>query len=132
MEREGMALASGAEAYGCPECGGVLQPIDEGVWLRFRCMVGHAYSPEALLDAQADALESALWSAARNLEERSELLRRLADRTADHSPEAADRYRHRADEASHEAGVIRRFLLSPGVIGPEVRSFPDEAAVGSG
>jgi len=133
MEREGMALANmRADTFGCPECGGVLQPIDEGEWLRFRCMVGHAYSPEALLDAQADALESALWSAVRNLEERSELLRRLAERTEVHAPEVADRHRSRADEASHEAGVIRRFLLSPGVIGPEVRSLPDEAAVGSG
>ena len=133
MEREGMALANmRADTFGCPECGGVLQPIDEGEWLRFRCMVGHAYSPEALLDAQADALESALWSAVRNLEERSELLRRLADRTAQHAPDVADCHRSRAEEASHEAGVIRRFLLSPGVIGPEVRSLPDEAAVGSG
>ena len=133
MTREGMALANArADTFGCPECGGVLQPVDEGEWLRFRCMVGHAYSPEALLDAQADALESALWSAVRNLEERSELMRRLADRTSGNSADPADRYRRRADEASHEAGVIRRFLLSPGVIGPEVRSLPDEAAVGSG
>jgi two-component system chemotaxis response regulator CheB len=133
MEREGMALANmRADTFGCPDCGGVLQPIDEGEWLRFRCMVGHAYSPEALLDAQADALESALWSAVRNLEERSELLRRLADRTADRAPEVAGRYQRRSDEASHEAGVIRRFLLSPGVIGPEVRSLPEAEAVGSG
>ena len=133
MTREGMALAnSRSDTFGCPECGGVLQPIDEGEWLRFRCMVGHAYSPEALLDAQADALESALWSAVRNLEERAELMRRLADRTADQAPDSTDRYRRRSEEASHEAGVIRRFLLSPGVIGPEVRSLPDEKAVGSG
>ena len=133
MEREGMILANTrSDTFGCPECGGVLQPIDEGSWLRFRCMVGHAYSPEALLDAQADSLESALWSAVRNLEERSELLRRLADRTASNAPDAADRYGRRADEASNEAGVIRRFLLSPGVIGPDVRSLPEEAAVGSG
>jgi two-component system chemotaxis response regulator CheB len=132
IHRQGLERAEGPQtAFGCPDCGGVLQPVDEGSVSRFRCLVGHAYSPEALLDAQTDALESALWMAVRGLEERSELLGRLADRSVRVSPESAERYRTRAGEASGHAAVIRRFLLSPAVIGPAVPALSDEEAVGS-
>ena len=48
--------------------------------VRYRCRVGHSYSEDAMVDAQGTAVEAALWTALEVLEERSELLRRLAKR----------------------------------------------------
>src|SRR5207253_221580 len=67
-------------AFSCPDCGGVLWEIDEEDYLRFRCRVGHAFSPESMIGAQNDMLEQALWSALKTLEENAHLSKRLADR----------------------------------------------------
>jgi len=67
-------------AYVCPECGGPLWQLDEGGALRFRCHVGHSYSPELLLVDKSEELETALWSAVRTLIERAMLTRQLAQR----------------------------------------------------
>jgi two-component system, chemotaxis family, protein-glutamate methylesterase/glutaminase len=61
----------------CPDCRGVLWEIQEGSLLRFRCRTGHAFSPETLLAAQDDGIETALWEALRAIEERVSLRRRL-------------------------------------------------------
>lgn len=65
--------------FTCPDCSGTLYEIAEGRGLRFRCRVGHAYSEGALINAQGDGVERALWTALRALEERSALMRKLAD-----------------------------------------------------
>jgi two-component system chemotaxis response regulator CheB len=57
----------------CPECGGVLWESDDGGFLHFRCHVGHAYSEDSMVAAQAQRLEAALWTAVRVLEEEAEL-----------------------------------------------------------
>src|SRR5438067_5091029 len=65
------ALVDGPpSALSCPECGGALWEQKEGLLVRFTCQVGHAYSPESLVTEQGRALETALWSALRALEER--------------------------------------------------------------
>jgi two-component system chemotaxis response regulator CheB len=68
-------------AITCPECGGSLWEHDEAGLSRFKCHVGHAYGPEALEVSHRERLEGALWAAVRSLEERADLLRRLARRT---------------------------------------------------
>ncbi len=63
--------------FSCPDCNGVLWEIEEGNLLRFRCRVGHAYSPESMVAAHSDSLERALFTALRILEERMALRKRM-------------------------------------------------------
>jgi two-component system chemotaxis response regulator CheB len=96
----------------CPDCGGVLLERDEGRVIRFACRVGHAYSPESLVEEQGAALESALWHAMRTLEERADLLRRIARRAERRgAPETEVRLQSRAEHAAGQAEEIRSTIL---------------------
>jgi two-component system chemotaxis response regulator CheB len=63
--------------FSCPECGGVLWEIQDGTLLRFRCRVGHAFTPETVLAQQEETLEEALWVALKTLEENASLTQRM-------------------------------------------------------
>ena len=95
----------------CPDCGGSLWAHDEAGVLRFTCLIGHAYSPESLLEAQGDAVERTLWAALRALEERADLLRRVGRRS--HGA-TRRRFDLRAREADEHAGDLRDLLLAAG------------------
>jgi two-component system chemotaxis response regulator CheB len=96
----------------CPDCGGVLIERDEGHVIRFACQVGHAYSPESLVEEQGSALESALWSAMRTLQERADLLRRMARRAGRSGNETTQqRLEKRAAGVAGQAGVVRDTIL---------------------
>ena len=100
-------------AFSCPDCGGVLWEIDDGNLTRFRCRVGHAYSPETMLAAQGDVLEEALWTAMKTLEESARLSKRLAETERERDHEwMAERFDQKETEARDRADVIRRFLAS--------------------
>jgi two-component system, chemotaxis family, protein-glutamate methylesterase/glutaminase len=112
--------------FGCPSCHGALFSIAEGGLERFRCRVGHAWSPEALAAEQAQALEGALWMALRGLEERAALSRRMGERAEQRGHRLSARaFRTRHDETQEAAGILRR-LLQQGDLNGE--SFPAEAA----
>jgi two-component system chemotaxis response regulator CheB len=64
--------------FTCPDCHGALWEIDDGEAVRYRCRVGHAYSEDAMVSAQSDSVERALWAALRSLEERAALIQKLA------------------------------------------------------
>ena len=98
--------------FSCPDCHGVLWQIRDGGLERFRCRVGHAWSPESLLTQQSEALEAALWVALRSLEERAALARRLAEpaRNRGHSI-TATRFEEQAAEAQQAARLVRDLLL---------------------
>jgi two-component system, chemotaxis family, protein-glutamate methylesterase/glutaminase len=99
--------------FSCPDCNGVLWQLREGGLERYRCRVGHAWSPEGLLTQQSEALEAALWVALRSLEERAALARRLADpaRRRGHSI-TATRFEEQAAEAQQAARLVRDLLLN--------------------
>jgi two-component system, chemotaxis family, protein-glutamate methylesterase/glutaminase len=92
--------------FTCPECSGALWEVDEGGLLRYRCRVGHAYSTESLVAEQGVALEAALWTGLRALEERAALFHRLARRFEGDAP-AAGRYRRQAEEAHTQSRLVR-------------------------
>ncbi|MFF5290230.1 chemotaxis protein CheB [Paractinoplanes globisporus] len=93
--------------YGCPTCGGGLFELENWPEPRYRCRVGHAWSPESLIDEQAVATEGALWTALRALEEKSALNRRLAEQ------HRLDRGRFiRMAEDAEGAGELIRGLLT--------------------
>ena len=98
--------------YSCPECGGVLWELGNSSLLRFRCRVGHAFSPETLLADQSEVLEEALWSAFRVLKERAVLTKRLADRANEQGNNlSAARFESQVQEAERHAEVLRELLL---------------------
>jgi two-component system, chemotaxis family, protein-glutamate methylesterase/glutaminase len=117
--------------YGCPSCGGSLFLIEDEPVPRYRCRIGHAWSPESLLDEQDLALESALWMALRALEEKSALSRRLAEGWHQTRAGSGVRMQELADDADSAGASIRQLinrlgatkasdpLGSPGLAQPE-------------
>ena len=93
----------------CPDCSGPLYEISTDV-LRFRCRVGHAWSPDSLAAQQVEGAEAALWMAVRHLEEKAELHHRLAEAAASRGSRTADRHTERAAEAIAAAHTIRQLL----------------------
>jgi two-component system, chemotaxis family, protein-glutamate methylesterase/glutaminase len=65
----------------CPECSGALWEVRDRELIQYRCRVGHVYSLESMLAEQARSVEAALWAGVRALEERAQLMRRIAGRS---------------------------------------------------
>ena len=101
--------------YSCPECHGSLWEVEEGGILRFRCRVGHIYSPDSMLAAQTDSVDRALWAALRSLEERAALTRRMAERARRRRLAGlATAFDQRASAAEEHAAAVKEMLLSRG------------------
>jgi len=97
----------------CPDCGGVLREVEDEALLRFRCRVGHAFGAQSLLDAESEAIDHALWTALRALEERIELSQRVGRRLRERGlAKRAERYERRAVESQAHVKVLREVLLS--------------------
>jgi two-component system chemotaxis response regulator CheB len=105
-------LAVPAAGYGCPSCGGSLFQMEADPVPRYRCRVGHAWSPESLLDEQAVALEGALWMALRALEEKSALSRRMAGSRSSGSI----RFKEMARDAEAAGHTIRGLIAQLGSV----------------
>ncbi|MCW2776909.1 MAG: chemotaxis protein CheB [Frankiales bacterium] len=107
-------LLGAPSQFSCPDCGGNLRELradGEPALLRYRCRTGHAYSPQSLIEQQADTVEKALHTALRSLEERADLSARLGHAAADtHRPVSSSHFLHRAEEARRSAEVLRRLL----------------------
>jgi two-component system chemotaxis response regulator CheB len=107
--------AGGSEQLGitCPDCGGVLTETDEAGVVHIRCHVGHAFSPRSLLALHAEGVERAMWTAARSLEDRGILLRRLAERARGAGNDrTTDQFERHARQADDEARAIREAIAA--------------------
>jgi two-component system, chemotaxis family, protein-glutamate methylesterase/glutaminase len=116
---EEMERAFGAPSgLTCPDCGGALWELKNGELVRYRCHVGHQFTTEGLDAEQQDAVESALWSAVRVLEEHAELRHRMAKRAGDAGMSAVSSgFSESASDSQRQAHTIRELLFS--------RTLPD-------
>jgi two-component system chemotaxis response regulator CheB len=97
--------------FTCPSCRGALWELQEGDdLLRYRCHTGHAYSKEALLSDQSTAIEDALYSALRAVEEKATALRRLGERHQGRSESLTAEYQDKAKELDGTAEVLRSMI----------------------
>jgi two-component system, chemotaxis family, protein-glutamate methylesterase/glutaminase len=106
-----MALTPSLADLTCPDCGGSLAEIRVGALTRFRCRVGHVYSPESLQGLKTREIEAGLWAALRTLEESASISRRLADRSrGTGTPSVVRRFEERQAGAAERADLIRQAL----------------------
>jgi two-component system chemotaxis response regulator CheB len=97
--------------FSCPECGGTLWETAAGGTTSYRCRVGHAFTLNNLVARQSEAVERALWSAYRALEERAAMSRRLARRLAERGRgESAERFERQAAVAETNASELKVVL----------------------
>ncbi len=103
--------------FSCPDCHGVLWEISEGELIRFRCRVGHAFSPESLFAAQSSGLEEALWAALRALQESAALAERLHSRSSERGHVlSAQRFADQAHDARTRAATIHDVLTGGQIV----------------
>lgn len=111
----------------CPSCGGVMSPVRTGKALRFRCQMGHDMTAEVLAREQQDVVDEALRVALRVIEERAEVVTRMAnDSRVSGRADAANLYEQRATEYRNYAEVLRRAIL----LGTDAASSPEDGTAG--
>jgi two-component system chemotaxis response regulator CheB len=110
MESE--IVTPGAPSHmSCPDCGGVLNEIATQDELRFRCQVGHAFTPLGLAAAQSDELERALSVAARTHRDRIRLFEQMQGNAhARGLPRAEARWTEAAEESSRMIEVLEQAM----------------------
>lgn len=97
----------------CPECHGALWEMSEGDLVRYRCHVGHLYSPESLAAEQAEKIEDALWIAYRALQENAALTRRLADSARKRgATRSANRFEAELNDTAERAHLLKDVLIA--------------------
>ncbi|AOH83211.1 hypothetical protein AWL63_03700 [Sphingomonas panacis] len=95
----------------CPDCGGVLNQIEIENELRFRCQVGHAFTPLGLAAAQNDELEHALAVAARTHRDRMRLFEQMRDSAEARGLQHAEaRWNSASQEASQMIEVLEQAI----------------------
>ncbi len=98
--------------FTCPDCGGVLWQEATGPALHFRCHVGHAFAPEALLGLKTEDMEAALWTCVRMLKEKATLSRQMATRyrNAAANGQYSSRLTEQAERDEHYVEVLKTLL----------------------
>jgi two-component system chemotaxis response regulator CheB len=95
----------------CPDCHGVMWEISEGDVTRYRCHVGHAYTADLMSLSLDESLRRALASAARALDERIALARKLHQESHEsgHKLLAAS-WARKVREAEEESRILRESM----------------------
>jgi two-component system chemotaxis response regulator CheB len=109
-------------ALTCPDCQGVLSEIRTQKPLRYRCQTGHAYTAEQLV-AKHELVDEAMRIALRMMEERLELIERMARDARETGRRAvAELYEDRAGEYRRYAETLRAAALATAELSAEVAS----------
>lgn len=100
-----------------PEGGGAPWEVEDDRLVRYTCHVGHAYSTESMLGAEAGRLESALRGTIRAPREKAAVTRRIAGRI-ERPARAASQERllapaARADEAAGVSALVADLRSAP-------------------
>jgi two-component system chemotaxis response regulator CheB len=104
----------------CPSCGGPLWERSERGVVQFTCHIGHSFTGESLVEQNGDAVEEAMWTALRSLEEGAALRERMAAHAARHGMEAIRTdYLEQAKTFADRAAIIRRALVLEDPLGTE-------------
>lgn len=99
----------------CPACGGSLWETAEAGVVRYQCHVGHQYAPDSLLADHGEAVEQALWSAVRILEQHAELRARMARRAEGAGlNRVAENFDEDSREYHRQASDVRRLVSAGG------------------
>jgi two-component system chemotaxis response regulator CheB len=97
--------------FSCPSCHGVLFELDGQPAPRYRCRIGHAWSPGSLASEQTAAVDHALWVALRTLEENAAMdLRQAEVAEGRERRSAAALYRRRYECSKAEIGRLRELI----------------------
>ena len=99
-----------ASGYTCPSCSGALFTIDGSRPPRYRCHTGHSFSHAALLVAQQEACEDALWTALRSLQEFEGALRGQAAQWESRDADIARKALNRADAVGVHIASLRAMV----------------------
>ncbi|HSH40190.1 MAG TPA: hypothetical protein VK993_15560, partial [Chthoniobacterales bacterium] len=95
----------------CPECGGTLYEQKDGEIVHFRYHVGHSFSPETLSEAHKEALERALWTAVRSLNERVTMHRQFLHRQRSAGEEIlSKRFEESVAAAERDVELLREII----------------------
>ncbi|HEY0610305.1 MAG TPA: chemotaxis protein CheB [Chitinophaga sp.] len=98
--------------FTCPDCGGGLWEIAGGKIPRYRCHIGHAFTEKELQLRQHETLESTLWIALRMMEERRQLLQKMADEEKSRGRRQSGTGKaERADELSMHISRLKQLLF---------------------
>jgi two-component system chemotaxis response regulator CheB len=97
----------------CPDCGGVLNEIEVESELRFRCQVGHAFTPLGLAAAQNEELERALSVAARTHRDRIRLFGQMRESAQARGLDRAEsRWTTAAEESTEMIAVLETAIAN--------------------
>jgi two-component system, chemotaxis family, protein-glutamate methylesterase/glutaminase len=102
-----------ASHISCPDCGGVLNQIKVDDEIRFRCQVGHAFTPLGLAEAQSEELERALGIAVRTHRDRIRLFGEMRESArARQLPHAEQRWNVASEESQRMVAVLEQAMAS--------------------
>ena len=91
----------------CPECRGPLSLERTDDLVQITCLVGHTYSPRALLYAHNEAEEKALWAAAVALRETTELVNSLR---GCFPAEVSERLQRQVEKKQHQSAIVEEII----------------------
>jgi two-component system chemotaxis response regulator CheB len=97
--------------FTCPDCHGPISATRHGSLVNYRCLVGHAYGPASMAQAQHDGVERMLWSAAAFLRQRAIFEERNADAALKEDNEKeARRLKKLAAKARRQSQAVETIL----------------------